>query len=262
MNRSVTRALIAALSCVALSSAFAGIALAQDPSASASAPKRSAPPPKTMSDEQKTLYALGALLSRNLNAFSLTDAEFATVRQGFSDGFHHKPETKDAESAIPQVQALQKDRAQKVSDAYLAKAEKAPGAKKTASGLIFVSVKEGSGPSPTRSDNVKVSYEGRLTDGTVFDSSKSAPGGTASFQLSRVIACWTEALQLMKVGGKARIVCPSSIAYGQRQMGPKITPGSTLEFDIELLDIEAPPAAPAGSSSGAATGAPSPPVSH
>ena len=86
MNRSPTCALIAALSCIALANVFAGSALAQDPSASDAAPKKSAAPPKTMTDEQKTLYALGALLSRNLNAFSLTDAEFATVRQGFSDG--------------------------------------------------------------------------------------------------------------------------------------------------------------------------------
>jgi FKBP-type peptidyl-prolyl cis-trans isomerase FkpA len=255
MNRSPTRALLAALSCIALTGAFVNPALAQDPNASDAAPKKSVAPPKTMSDEQKTLYALGALLSRNLSAFSLTDAEFATVREGFSDGFHHAPAAKEAEASIPQIQALQKDRAQKVSDAYLAKAEKAPGAKKTASGLVYVSVKEGSGPSPKATDTVKVTYEGRLTDGTVFDSSKNAPGGTASFRLNGVIACWTEAAQLMKTGGKARIVCPAAIAYGARQVGPKIAPNSTLEFDIELLEIEAPPAA--GSSSGAApTGQP------
>jgi FKBP-type peptidyl-prolyl cis-trans isomerase len=264
MNRTRTRVLLAALSCAALSGAFCGLALAQDPNASDGAPKKSAAPPKTMSEEQKTLYALGALLSRNLNAFGLTDAEFATVRQGFSDGFHHLPDTREAEASIPQIQAMQKDRAQKVSDAYLAKAEKAPGAKKTASGLVFVSLKEGSGPSPTRTDSVKVTYEGRLTDGTVFDSSKTAPGGTASFRVSSVIACWTEALQLMQVGGKARVVCPSSIAYGARQVSPKIPPNSTLEFDIELLEIQAatPPAATGTGSSGSATAAPSHPVSH
>lgn len=258
MNRSPTRALIAALSCVALSSALTGPASAQNPAASDAAPKKSAAP-KTMTDEQKTLYALGALLSRNLGAFSLTDAEFATVRQGFSDGFHKLPDTKEAEASIPSIQAMQKDRAQKISDAYLAKAEKAPGAKKTASGLVYVSVKEGSGASPKPTDTVKVTYEGRLTDGSVFDSSKNAPGGTASFRLNGVIACWTEAVQLMKVGGKSRIVCPAAIAYGARQVSPKIPPNSTLEFDIELLDIEAPPPpAPAASSSSGAT----PPAGH
>jgi FKBP-type peptidyl-prolyl cis-trans isomerase FkpA len=258
MNRFATRGLAAALGCVVLSGALSSVAMAQTPNASDAAPKRGEPAPKTLTDEQKTLYALGVLLSRNLEGFSLSEAEFNTVRQGFADGFHNKPEAKDVDAAIPQVQALQKDRSQKVGEAYLSKAEKVPGAKKTASGLVYVAVKEGTGPSPTRNDKVKVSYEGRLTDGTVFDSS-AQHGGTATFPLTGVIACWTEALQLMKVGGKSRIVCPSAIAYGQRAVGGKIRPGSTLEFDIELLDIEAAPPPAAGSSSGAAAPAtPSP----
>jgi FKBP-type peptidyl-prolyl cis-trans isomerase FkpA len=257
MNRSVIRGLAAALSCVVLTGALASHAMAQNPNASDAAPNR-ATPPKTSTDDQKTLYALGVLLSHNLEGFSLSEAEFNTVRQGFADGFHHKPEAKDVDAAIPQIQALQKDRSQKVGDAYLAKAEKAPGAKKTASGLVYLAVKQGTGASPTRNDKVKVSYEGRLIDGTVFDSS-AQHGGTATFPLTGVIACWTEALQLMKVGGKSRIVCPAAIAYGQRAVGPKIRPGSTLEFDIELLEIEAAPPPAAGSSSGAAAPAtPSP----
>jgi FKBP-type peptidyl-prolyl cis-trans isomerase FkpA/FKBP-type peptidyl-prolyl cis-trans isomerase FklB len=252
MNRSVARGLAAALSCVVLSGVLPSRAIAQNPNASDAAPKRPVAAPKTLTDEQKTLYALGVLLSHNLEGFSLSEAEFNTVRQGFADGFHHKPETKDVDAAIPQIQALQRDRSQKLGDAYLAKAERAPGAKKTASGLVFIPVKEGTGPSPTRNDKVKVTYEGRLTDGTVFDSS-AQHGGSASFPLTGVIACWTEALQLMHVGGKSRIVCPSAIAYGQRAVGPKIRPGSTLEFDIELLEIEpAPPPPAAASSSGAA----------
>jgi FKBP-type peptidyl-prolyl cis-trans isomerase FkpA len=268
MNRSVKRALTAALSCIALTcialgGAFSGPVLGQDPNASDAAPKKPVAAPKTMSDEQKTLYELGVLLSRNLDGFSLTDAEFAKVSQGFADGYRHKADTKDAEAAIPQIQALQKDRQQQVGDAYLAKAEKVAGAKKTASGLVFLSTKDGTGPIPTRTDKVKVSYEGRLTDGTVFDSS-AQHGGTATFPVSGVIACWTEALQLMKVGGKARIVCPAAIAYGQRGVPPKIRPGSTLEFDVELLEIEAapPPAVTGSGSSGAGIPAQDRPPGH
>jgi FKBP-type peptidyl-prolyl cis-trans isomerase FkpA len=264
MNRSVTRALTVALSCIALScialsSAMPSLVQAQNPSASDAAPNRVTPPPKTLTDEQ-VLHALGALLSRNLDGFSLSDAEFAKVRDGFTDGFHHKDNIKDAEAAIPQIQALQKERQQKVGDAYQAKAAQAPGAKKTASGLVYITVKEGSGASPVRTDRVKVNYEGRLTDGTVFDSSAMHGGAPATFGLSGIIPCWTEALQLMKVGGKARIVCPPAIAYGQRGAPPKIRPDSTLEFDIELLDIEPPAPAPAAGSSGAAV--PSMPPNH
>jgi FKBP-type peptidyl-prolyl cis-trans isomerase FkpA len=260
MKRIPMRVLTAALSCLAVSGALSGPVMAQNPSAADSAPKTAVQPPMTKEEEQKALYALGVLLSRNLDGFSLTDAEFATVSQGFADGFHHKADMKDAEQAIPKIQGMQRDRQQKVGDAYLAKAEKTPGAKKTASGLVYISVKEGTGATPTRTDKVKVNYEGRLTDGEVFDSSAMHGGGPATFGLNGIIPCWTEALQLMKVGGKARIVCPSAIAYGQRQVGPKIKPGSTLEFDIELLGIEPPTPPSPATSSGAGHANPSTPA--
>jgi FKBP-type peptidyl-prolyl cis-trans isomerase FkpA len=256
MNRFVTRALAAALTGCALSGAYSVPAVAQNPNAADAAPKP-VPPPKTMTDEQKTLYQLGVLLSRNLDGFALNDAEFAAVRQGFADGFHRKVGTEDAAKAIPQIQSFQRDRSQKVGDAYLTKASQAPGATRTTSGLVFVPVKQGTGASPARADSVKVTYEGRLIDGTVFDSS-AQHGGSATFGLSGVIACWTEALQLMKVGGKAHIVCPAAIAYGQRAMGSKIAPGSTLVFDIELLDVipaPAPGPAPAAPAAGSSSGA-------
>ena len=206
------------------------------------APRQLGPP--SAAEEKKALYALGVLLGRNLETFSLTPAEFATVRQGFSDGYHHTASVKDAQAQLPQVQALEQTRVRKAGDIYLAKAAAAPGATKTASGLVFQSVKEGSGASPTRTDRVKVNYEGRLIDGTVFDSSALHGGQPATLAVSGVIACWTEALQKMKVGGKAHIVCPPAIAYGERGSPPRIRPGSTLDFDVELLDI-LPPMQPA-----------------
>ena len=121
-------------------------------------------------------------------------------------------------------------------DAYLEAAEKEPGAVKTASGLIFRTLKPGDGPSPKASDRVKVHYEGSFIDGTVFDSSIQR-GAPVDFPLTAVIKCWTEGVQKMKVGEKARLVCPPGIAYGDRGRPPKVPPGATLVFDVELLEI-------------------------
>jgi len=108
---------------------------------------------------------------------------------------------------------------------------------KTASGLIYTELKAGSGPSPTATDTVKVNYRGTLADGTEFDSSYKR-GQPAEFPLNRVIPCWTEGVQKMKVGGKAKLVCPPSIAYGDRGAGKAVPPGATLTFEVELLDIK------------------------
>ena len=106
----------------------------------------------------------------------------------------------------------------------------------TASGLSYRSLREGTGPSPVASDTVKVHYRGTLLDGKVFDSSyeRNEP---AEFPLNRVIKCWTEGVQRMKVGGKARLTCPPAIAYGERGAGGVIGPNATLNFEIELLGI-------------------------
>jgi FKBP-type peptidyl-prolyl cis-trans isomerase FkpA len=101
--------------------------------------------------------------------------------------------------------------------------------------LVYKSLREGTGPSPTAADTVKVNYRGTLLDGSEFDSSY-ARNEPAVFPLNRVIKCWTEGVQRMKVGGKAQLTCPPELAYGQRAAG-KIPPGSTLRFEIELLAI-------------------------
>ena len=119
---------------------------------------------------------------------------------------------------------------------YLAKAAAEPGAMRTPSGLVYRELRAGSGGSPKASDTVQVNYRGTLPDGTEFDSSykRNEP---AQFPLSQVIPCWTEGVQKMKVGGKAELVCPASIAYGDRGSPPVIPPGATLIFEIELLRI-------------------------
>jgi FKBP-type peptidyl-prolyl cis-trans isomerase FkpA len=106
----------------------------------------------------------------------------------------------------------------------------------TASGIVFESVQTGSGPSPKATDTVKVHYRGTFPDGREFDSSYKR-GQPTTFPLNRVIPCWTEAVQLMKPGGKARITCPPQLAYGERGAGGVIPPNATLVFDIELISI-------------------------
>jgi FKBP-type peptidyl-prolyl cis-trans isomerase FkpA/FKBP-type peptidyl-prolyl cis-trans isomerase FklB len=205
--------------------------------------------PALDSEEQKTLYALGVAISRNLAGFNLTPAELDIVKAGISDGVLNKPSRVDLNTYGPKLQAMAKERAaavaaieKKASEAYLAKAAEEKGAKKTASGLVYTELTAGKGDSPKATDRVKVHYEGKLVDGTVFDSSIKR-GEPASFPLNGVIKCWTEGVQLMKVGGKAKLICPSDIAYGDAGSPPAIKPGATLVFEVELLDIEKAPAA-------------------
>ena len=125
--------------------------------------------------------------------------------------------------------------AQSDSAAKAAAAE--TGAVVTASGLVFKSIKDGSGASPKASDTVKVHYKGTFPDGKEFDSSYKA-GGPIEFPLSGVIKCWIEGVQMMKVGGKAKLTCPADIAYGARGAGGGlIPPNATLVFEVELLGI-------------------------
>ncbi len=120
--------------------------------------------------------------------------------------------------------------------AYLEKAAAEPGATKTASGLVYRELRPGTGDSPKATDVVKVHYRGTLVDGTEFDSSYKRNEPT-QFPLNRVIPCWTEGVQRMKVGGKSQLVCPSSLAYGDAGSPPVIPGRATLIFEIELLGI-------------------------
>ena len=116
-------------------------------------------------------------------------------------------------------------------------AEATADAKPGGSGLVVEQLVEGEGPSPKATDTVRVHYHGTFSDGRVFDSSVER-GQPARFPLNRVIPCWTEGLQQMKVGGKAKLTCPPGIAYGARGMPPRIPPNATLYFEVELIGIE------------------------
>ena len=199
------------------------------------------PEPKT--EDQKTFYALGLALSNGLASFTLTEAELELVKAGITDGVLNREKKVDLQTYGPKIQELQRSRVavvagveKKAGQAFLDKAASEKGATKTASGLVVVTIKAGTGASPKATDKVKVHYQGTLTDGTVFDSSVQR-GEPVTFQLDGVIKCWTEGVQRMKVGGKSRLVCPPDLAYGDRGAPPRIKPGATLVFEVELLEI-------------------------
>ena len=199
--------------------------------------------PELKTDDQKTLYALGVVISQNLATFNLSASDLEPVLAGLSDGVLKKESKVDVQAYAPRITQLQASRAgataateKKAGQAFLDKAAAEKGATRTPSGLIITTIKPGTGPSPKATDKVKVHYHGTLTDGTVFDSSVQR-GQPIELPLNGVIKCWTEGVQMMKVGGKSKLVCPSDLAYGDQGRPPQIKPGATLVFEVELLDI-------------------------
>jgi FKBP-type peptidyl-prolyl cis-trans isomerase FkpA len=197
-------------------------------------------------DDEKTLYAIGYLVAvrSNLPALSLKPSELEVVKHGLSDAASGKKAQVEPETQMEKMNTFAQARtsagAEKEKTAgkeYAEKAAKEPGVTKLPSGLIYKTLTPGKGQSPAATDKVKVNYEGKLTNGTVFDSSYKR-GQPAEFGLNQVIKCWTEGVQKMKVGEKARLVCPSDIAYGDHGHPPTIPGGATLVFDVELLGIE------------------------
>jgi FKBP-type peptidyl-prolyl cis-trans isomerase FkpA/FKBP-type peptidyl-prolyl cis-trans isomerase FklB len=195
-------------------------------------------------DEQKTLYALGLILSQNLASFSLSAADLDLVKAGMTDGILKKDPKVTLEDWGPKIQGLQTSRLavaaaaeRKAGETFLTKAAAEKGATKTASGLIITMLAAGTGAAPKASDKVKVHYQGTLADGTVFDSSVQRAEPITLPLTGGIIKCWSEGVPMMKVGGKSRLVCPPDLAYGDQGRPPRIKPGATLVFEIELLEI-------------------------
>lgn len=205
--------------------------------------------PDPQSEDDKTLYAMGYMMGKRAEQLDLTKEEAAIAARGFYDAATGEKSLAPPEQYGQKVVALQQQRmtakaAQEKERArpYLEAAAKEEGAETTASGLVFRNLTVGSGANPAVTDRVRVHYRGTLVDGTEFDSSyeRNKP---AEFALNRVVKCWQEGIPKMKVGGKAKLVCPSTIGYGDRGQPPDIAGGAALTFEVELLGI-LPPAAP------------------
>jgi len=202
--------------------------------------------PALETDEQKTLYALGVALGDNIRQFELTAEELAAVTAGVNDAALGNEFKVDMAVYGPRIQALAEERIaaraegeKEASEEFVFEMAQEQGAERSASGMVYIPVTPGTGESPTAADTVSVHYHGTLRDGTVFDSSVER-GEPVSFPLDGVISCWTEGVQKMRVGGKAKLVCPSDTAYGDTGQGP-IPGGAALVFEVELLAIEEAP---------------------
>jgi FKBP-type peptidyl-prolyl cis-trans isomerase FkpA len=195
------------------------------------------------SEDDKTFYAMGFMLGGNLQRLTLSDAELSALYKGISAAAKNDKSEVDMAKYQNRIQEVFKARMEKVAAKekesgvkFLENFVKTEGATKSASGLAYKVVKEGTGATPSAEDTVEVHYHGTLTSGEVFDSSVER-GKTISFPLNRVIKGWTEGLQTMKEGGKSKFVIPAELAYGEAGAPPKIPGGATLVFEVELFKV-------------------------
>ncbi len=200
--------------------------------------------PELKSEDDKTIYAIGLLLANQLAEFKLSPAELAILESGLTDGTGGKTPKAELETYGPKIQPLRQQRRgaflaeeKKKGDEFLAKVAAKDGVKKLADGVLIETVSEGKGAGPAPGDTVKVNYKGTLSDGTVFDTSEKH-GGPQTMKLdTKIVKCWNQGMQFMKVGGKAKLYCPSDQAYGERGNPPVIPPNAALSFEVELVEI-------------------------
>ena len=189
-------------------------------------------------------YALGLVIGHNLkgSGISAIDAqEFAAAVKDVLENAQTRIDSRKAQQIVNErLTAMQEEAgraARETGEAFLADNAKKEGVVTTESGLQYMVLTEGSGKHPAATDHVKCHYEGRLIDGTVFDSSYRR-GEPATFPLNGVIAGWTEGLQLMGEGAKFRFFIPYNLAYGARGAGESIPPYAALVFDVELIEVQ------------------------
>lgn len=205
-------------------------------------------PAKLESEDAKAAYSIGYMTGKSMSG-QLPKLDVTNYKAGFDDAYAKKAGSLTQEEMKTVLMAFEtrmkkeaedkhkKDAAEAITKgtAYLAENGKKAGVKTTATGLQYEVIKEGTGAKPKATDTVKVHYEGKLLDGTVFDSSIKR-GEPVSFPLNQVIPGWTEGVQLMSVGSKYKFTIPANLAYGEQSGGP-IPPNSVLVFEVELLDI-------------------------
>ena len=198
--------------------------------------------PKT--EDEKAFYALGVHLNRQITVFDMSPEELKYVQQGMSDASSGKKLAAEPEANMQKLNLLAQSRVirivekqKELSVPFLEKAAKEKGAQRTASGMIYTEIKAGTGAQPKATNFVKIHYVGTLIDGKEFDSTIKR-GQPLELPLDKVSPCWQEGIGMMKEGGKAKLVCPSSIAYGDRGMPPIIPGGATIIFEVDLIDAQ------------------------
>jgi FKBP-type peptidyl-prolyl cis-trans isomerase FkpA len=201
------------------------------------------PAATSRSDDESTAYAYGYKIGQNLAQLGLSDVEVKSLAQGLKVAAAGKDSEVNMAVYLPKVQQLieahvaaragiEKKKGKEYSDAFAKEA----GVSELPGGGWIKTLTAGTGATPATTDTVKVHYKGTLTNGTEFDSSYKR-GEPATFPLNGVIPCWTNGVAKMKVAGKAKLVCPSDVAYGDQGHPPTIPGGSTLVFEVELLEI-------------------------
>jgi FKBP-type peptidyl-prolyl cis-trans isomerase FkpA len=188
-------------------------------------------------DDEEAFFQLGIAVGRSLTDFQLTGKELKTVQKGINAVIDGKTVDEPTEEVMKKLAEIRNERVAKATTEYLAASTAEKGAEVQESGLIYFEIEEGSGATPAPTDTVTVHYHGTLSNGAVFDSSRTR-GEPTEFPLNRVIACWTEGVGKMKTGGKAKLVCPPEIAYGDRGAPPTIPGGAVLTFEVELIEIK------------------------
>ena len=204
-------------------------------------PALAADPPTT--DDEKAFYSIGTSMARQLESLKpISEREMALIVDGIKDSLAGGTLAVEQREGAAFVRALVTARQKQAleieekASAEFARSEAAKsGAKTTESGLVITVIEEGTGEQPKATDKVRVHYHGTLRDGSVFDSSVDR-GQPAEFPLNRVIPCWTEGVAMMKAGGKSTLICPASIAYGDKGR-PGIPGGAALKFEVELIEI-------------------------
>lgn len=197
-------------------------------------------------EEEKTIYALGLALADSVKTFQLTPAELALVTRGLADGVRKpKQPALDFKQYYSKIQSLQKVRLdvyvreqKEAGDAFRSKQAQESGTEGLPSGLLLKAISPGTGPVPQVNDEVRFHYRGTLIDGTEFDRSK--PEQPMTYSLKGSFQCWDEGLARMRAGGKAVLICPPELAFGNNPAPPGVSPGATVVFEVELIGVKKP----------------------
>jgi FKBP-type peptidyl-prolyl cis-trans isomerase len=189
-------------------------------------------------EEEKTFYALGLALAKDMEIYALGRKELPFVMSGFADGTLGRPARVPLSQYQQKIAGLARSRSAQLeinrSMDFVEKAAAEEGAVRTPSGLVFRELRAGKGARPGADSTVRLHYHGTLRDGTTFDSTRGM--SPATVPLKSAIPCWSEALERMRVGGKAKIVCPPDLAFGVKGAA-NVAPGAAVAFEIELLDV-------------------------